>query len=127
MKNHIHVLSILLIVVSIFWMFLGLFLTVGITFIPTFTESLTLDSKFNQIIHSLGTLSNVIAYSFIFLSLLGISSAIGLLMYNQVARIIALFLFVLSLFNFPIGTCISAYGIYVLINDEVIELFNKKK
>lgn len=56
-------------------------------------------------------------------SLPGLAAGIGLLTYKPWARILTIVLSVLNILNFPIGTLIGAYGLYVLLSQEGARLF----
>lgn len=60
--------------------------------------------------------------SLIFL-LPGLLAGFGLLGYRQWARVLTIILSILNLFNFPIGTAVGIYGLWVLFNDETDRLF----
>ena len=126
MKNHISVLGILLIVVSLLWLFLGLFLTIGVTLISSFLEHFISTTNYISLFETIGIFSKFIGVFFVFLSGVGFYSSVGLFNYNPTSRITSLIICILTLFSFPIGTFIGAYGIYVLINQDTVKLFNKK-
>jgi hypothetical protein len=54
-----------------------------------------------------------------------IIAGIGLLKHKEWARILALILSAISLLEFPIGTIIGIYGLWVLLNQETVRLFNQ--
>ncbi len=54
----------------------------------------------------------------------GIIGGIGLLRWKSWARYLVLVLAVLDLFNFPIGTAVGVYTIWVLAQDETARLFS---
>jgi hypothetical protein len=57
----------------------------------------------------------------VFIAALGIPSLIcgwGLLNYKPWARVLGIVLSALQLANFPVGTAIGGYGLWVLLNDE---------
>ncbi len=56
-------------------------------------------------------------------SLPGIIGGIGLLRFKSWARYLVLVLSVLDLLNIPIGTALGIYSIWVLVNDETVQLF----
>jgi hypothetical protein len=56
-------------------------------------------------------------------SLPGLVAGIGLLKYKPWARILAIVLSALNLINFPLGTILGVYGLYVLLSDEGARLF----
>jgi hypothetical protein len=57
------------------------------------------------------------------LSLPGIIAGIGLLKYQPWARILTIVLSALNLMNFPIGTILGIYGLWVMLSDEGSRLF----
>jgi hypothetical protein len=65
----------------------------------------------------------VVAFLLVVLSVPEIIGGFGLLQGSEWARILVLILSVLNLFNFPIGTAIGVYSIWVLIQEETVQLF----
>ena len=61
------------------------------------------------------------------LSLPGIVAGIGLLKRREWGRILALILGVLSLLNIPFGTLLGLYSLWVLANQETINLFRRAR
>jgi hypothetical protein len=59
----------------------------------------------------------------ILLSVPGIIGGIWLLKRKAWARILVLVLGVLKLFNIPLGTILGIYTLWVLLNDETVQLF----
>lgn len=57
------------------------------------------------------------------LSVPGLIGGIGLLKRAPWARVLVIIISVLDLMNFPIGTAIGAYSLWVLVNNETSELF----
>ena len=55
---------------------------------------------------------------------LNIVGGIGLLKGKNWARVLVIFLAVLDLIDFPIGTAIGVYTLWVLLNSETSELFD---
>jgi hypothetical protein len=53
-----------------------------------------------------------------------IVGGVGLLKGKNWARVLVIFLAVLDLLDFPIGTAIGAYTLWVLLNNETSELFD---
>ncbi len=53
----------------------------------------------------------------------GIVAGIGLLDLRPWARVVAIVLSALHLFNIPIGTAIGIFGLWILLNSETEELF----
>lgn len=61
------------------------------------------------------------------LSLPGIVAGIGLLKRREWGRILALILGVLNLLNIPFGTLLGLYSLWVLANQETINLFRRAR
>ena len=57
-------------------------------------------------------------------SIPGIIAGIGLLKLKPWARILAIIVSCLDLFNVPFGTALGVYTLYVLMNDEAIRLLS---
>jgi hypothetical protein len=53
----------------------------------------------------------------------GVAAGIGLLNYQNWARILALILGIINLPGFPVGTALGAYSLWVLLQDETSRLF----
>ena len=114
-EKHLTILSLLMIVYS------GIFLLIGFSFnigVPMIAD-LVNDSTTHAI---LDTIAKYLGNSFIFFSLPGIISGIGLIFKKPWARISSLIVCILSLLSIPFGTCIGIYGIYVLMQDETISI-----
>ena len=68
----------------------------------------------------------VIAAGFLLvISVPDIIGGVGLLKRQSWARIMVLILSVLKLINFPLGTIVGVYSIWVLMQDETAELLNR--
>jgi hypothetical protein len=59
------------------------------------------------------------------ISIPGILAGIGLLKYQQWARILELVLAVLHILSFPLGTALGIYAFWVLTNPQVTPLFER--
>jgi len=70
-----------------------------------------------------GTVGVAIAALLIVISLPGIIAGVGLLKYQQWARIMAIIIGVLHLLSFPFGTALGVYTLYVLLNPEAPSIF----
>jgi hypothetical protein len=69
-------------------------------------------------------LIGVIVFVFLFvISVPGIIGGLGLLQEREWARILVLILAGLNLFNIPIGTAVGIYSIWVLLQEETVQLF----
>ena len=116
MDKHLTVVASLQIGLSV----LGLFFVAFITFIITGLGVVIDDPEAMYII-----LTVLPALGFLVgtLCLLGIVGGIGLFARKNWARILVLILSAIDLVNFPIGTAVGIYTIWVLVQAETAELF----
>jgi hypothetical protein len=116
-KTHIRIVAWINIVFSLLYL-LGALLA--------FTGFFTLGNIFetNDVAGSLLNLSgSLIGIVLIGLALPGLIGGIGLLSYQNWARILIIILSVLSLLNFPLGTFFSIYSLWVLFRSDTRRLF----
>jgi hypothetical protein len=66
---------------------------------------------------------SAIAFFLILVSAPGVIVGIGLLRLHAWARIAAMILAVFNLVNFPLGTAVAVYTIWILMQDETAQLF----
>jgi hypothetical protein len=71
----------------------------------------------------LGLTGAALGVFILLLSLPGIIAGIGLLMFRPWARIVTIVLSALNLMNFPLGTVIGVYGLWVMLSDAGSRLF----
>lgn len=71
----------------------------------------------------LGLTGTALSMMLLVLSLPGLVTGWGLLKLRPWARIVGIVLAVISLINFPIGTAIGVYGLWVLLTKETERLF----
>lgn len=71
----------------------------------------------------LGVLGVVLFGLISLLSIPGLAAGIGLLNFRSWARVLGLILSALNLLNFPFGTLLGAYGLWVLLNKDTETLF----
>ena len=62
----------------------------------------------------------------VFISLPGIIAGIGLYNRKEWARILTIIVSILELLNFPLGTALGVFSIYVLTQPEVVAKFNEQ-
>jgi hypothetical protein len=74
----------------------------------------------------MATIGSIIGFFLIITSIPEIIGGIGLMKYQNWARILILIISFIDLINFPFGTAIGIYSIWVLIQNETIELFKIK-
>jgi hypothetical protein len=73
----------------------------------------------------LTVVGSVIAVFLTVVSVPGLIAGIGLLRRRPWARILAIVVSCLDLFNIPFGTALGVYTFYVLMNDEAIRLLSE--
>jgi hypothetical protein len=126
MHSHVKILAVLQIVfgslglvigLGIFALFGGIAGLVGIT-----------DHSGDALvaIPILGAIGTFILVLLAVLSLPGIIAGVGLLSYRPWARILTIILSVFHLLNFPFGTALGFYGMWVLLSPEGAAIFNPR-
>lgn len=117
MEKHITVVGMLCIGLSILGILIG-----GLAFVLLTWVGFTVhDEEASVILPTVG----IIIGTFLFLiSVPGIIGGIGLLNRKEWARVLVLIVSAFHLINFPIGTAVGTYSIWVLIQQETIRLFN---
>ncbi len=116
MQNQVNLLAWLWIGLSSFGVIFALFifsLLTGVALIAGEPQAATI----------LTFVASAVALLLIVLSIPGIVGGIGLLRRQGWARILILVLAAISLFNFPVGTALGIYSLWVLLQRETQELF----
>jgi hypothetical protein len=116
---HLSVLGWLYIVGNAFFLLLAAF---GFFLLPTLA-AISGDADATTILSVVGTVFGLLMT---FLALPGMLVGYGLLRHKLWARMWAMILAVLGLVNFPFGTVIGIYALYVLSQQAVIEYFELK-
>lgn len=71
----------------------------------------------------IGLTGTVLCAFLLAVSLPGFAAGVGLLKYKPWARILTIVLSALNLINFPFGTVVGGYGLYVLLSEDGSRLF----
>lgn len=71
----------------------------------------------------LSFIGNSLGIILLFFSLLGVIGGIGLFSYRPWARILVMIVSALNCLNVPVGTAKGIYSLWVLMQHEIIELF----
>jgi hypothetical protein len=121
MDTHVKVLAILYIVFGVLGTLLGLGFMALLSFIGVAGAASDPDAWMAMPI--LGITGAALGVFLLILSLPGIIAGIGLLKYRPWARILTIVLSALNLMNFPIGTILGIYGLWVMLSDEGSRLF----
>lgn len=111
MQQHYRILGILYLVLSGITLFIGFTISTILHTVGVFSN----DAQAEQVLSIIGTIFPIL---FSIISAPGIIAGIGLLYYKRWALILALILSVFQLLNFPFGTALSIYAIYVFVKDE---------
>ena len=118
MEKHVTIVAILHIIGGVLLFLIG-------TILFLILSGAGLISREPIAIFVTSTIGTILAIIFTLLSLPSIIGGIGLMQYKNWARILLLFVAVINLLNFPIGTIIGLYTLWVLLQDRTIRLFEQ--
>ncbi len=124
MKQHVSILGVLYIAFSVFGMLIAILVLVvlgGAAGIASMVAQQEPDAAVAAPI--LGIVAVAVFSLITLLSVPGIAVGIGLVKFKEWARILGLVLSALNLLNFPFGTILGGYGLWVLLNKETEPLF----
>jgi hypothetical protein len=122
LEQHVPVLGWIYIISSAFFLVLGLFLFLLLSGIGLFAASGDPDAPF-----ILAMIGIFVGGLMVVMGLPGILAGWGLLKRKNWARVLALIVGVINIFNVPIGTAIGVYTLYVLLQPEAGAYFNGEK
>jgi hypothetical protein len=117
MENHITAVGVLSIGLSVLGILIGAFIFVLLAGIGYVVQ----DEEAAPVLAIVGFFVGLVL---VILAIPGIIGGIGLLKRREWARILVLITSAFHLLNFPIGTAIGGYSIWVLVNADTIRLFN---
>lgn len=123
MDTHVRIVGILHIVFGVLGLFLGLaglLMFGGIAGVAALGEGNTDAFVAIPILGAIGTLIFLVA---LVLSLPGIIAGFGLLSYKPWARILTIVLSAVHILNFPFGTALGVYGLWVLLSPQTVARF----
>jgi Ni,Fe-hydrogenase I cytochrome b subunit len=120
MEKHINTVAALQIGLSIFNLIMALAVYSFMKLIGGFV-----DDPSGEMVLTL--IANMAATFLIILSFPGIIAGLGLYRRKEWARILTLILSVIHIFNFPFGTAIGIYSIWVLIQPESVAAFGNQE
>lgn len=120
MKKHVIVVG----AIHIGFGFLGLVGAVALFFALSFAQGFVPQSEIPAIVLQFLSLSLPLLVGF--MSTLGLVGGIGLLSFQPWARYLIIVVAALGCLNIPIGTLKGVYSLWVLMQDETIQLFEKK-
>lgn len=121
-EQHVPILGWLYIISSAFFLLIGLFLFVLLGGLSAFAASGDPEAPYILLLVGLfvGGIMAVVA-------LPGLLAGWGLLRRKNWGRVLALIVAILNLFNFPLGTALGAYTLYVLLQNEATPYFQGEK
>ena len=125
MRNHIRVLGILNIVYGSLTL-LGA-LVVGLIFggVTGFLGAIDLDRDARIVLPIVALVGGFVFILLVLLSLPSLIIGWGLTQYAPWARIAGIVISALHLFNVPVGTALGVYGLWVLLQNESLPLFER--
>jgi len=120
MKKHVTIVGVLHIVFGA----LKVIAAISLFFVFNFAQSFVADVEVaTTVITIIKTLLPVLIGLG---GILGLVGGVGLFSYQQWARILVIIVSALNCLNIPIGTAKGVYSIWALLQDDTIQLFNKK-
>jgi hypothetical protein len=120
-ETHVKVLAWLYIVFGVLGSLLGLGLMALLTVIGAAGAASDPDAVLALPI--LGLTGAALGVFMLLLSLPGIIAGMGLLQLRPWARVLTIVLSALNLMNFPFGTILGVYGLWVMLSDDGSRLF----
>jgi hypothetical protein len=127
MEQHVKILGVL----NIVWGALGAF--AGLALLAVFGGAYGIVGAVAQhqpmppfVPSILAIVGGIISFAFLILSAPSIIVGAGLICFKPWARILAIVVSALHLFNIPLGTALGVYGLWVLFSDESQKLFESK-
>ena len=117
MERHITIVAVLYIA------FNALALLIGCVVLAVLVSGGLLSGEQEALVATTGV-GLFVACFLLALSLPGIIGGWGLLQRKSWARILIIVLSILNLLNFPLGTAVGVYSLWVLFNQETAEIFS---
>jgi hypothetical protein len=116
MQQHVTVLGWLYIIGHVFFIVIG-----GFVFVLLAGIGVVVDNR--EALSILGIVGTWIALFLTALALPGLIAGAGLLKRQMWGRVLAIIVAVFGLINFPIGTAISIYALFVLLQNAAADYF----
>jgi hypothetical protein len=120
MEKHIKLLGTLYIIFGALFM-------VGAVIIYLIVTTAGVISGDETAIFVTGIVGIVIGAFLFLVSIPGIIGGIGLLKHQQWAKVLILIIGIINLINFPIGTFLGIYTMWVLMNNQTEKIFEKQQ
>ena len=116
MPQHVTIVGWLFIISHVFFIMIGGFVFVLLTGIGVVVHD-------REVLSILGIVGTWTALFLTMLALPGLIAGVGLLKRQMWGRILALIVAFFGLINFPIGTAISVYALFVLLQNAAADYF----
>ena len=117
MEQHIRIVALLHIILG------GIFVAVAVALFVFGAGAAVLSAPGTDEALAGTTCFGIIAVVIAVLSLPSIIAGVGLQRRKKWARILTIILSVINLFNFPVGTALGGYSLWVLLNDQSTSYF----
>jgi len=128
METHVKVVAILNIVLGALGILGGLAMLLLFGGIANVVEATAYgDPDARVAIPILGVIGIGLFIFLLIISIPGIVAGIGLLQFQEWARILAIVISALNLINIPFGTALGVYGLWVLLSDATQPLFRRQR
>ncbi len=124
MDTHVKILGILHIVFGAMGLLAGLFVMALFGGVAGLVGAFGHGGESLIAIPILGGIGALVLLVTMVLSLPGLIAGIGLMRFRGWARILTIILSAINLLNFPFGTALGVYGLWVLLSVEGTRLFN---
>jgi len=124
MRTHVKVLGVVYLAVGACMLLLALFLALTMGSVTGIVGATAEPQDAAIAIPILGIAGMALVVMFGVFSLPSLITGYGLLYFKSWARIVGIVLSAVSLINFPLGTAVGVYGLWVLLNKETERLFN---
>ncbi len=126
MPEHVRIVAILQIVVGVLGVLAGLFVLAIFGVGGAIVGAAAQNDPDAMVAAPIMGVIGVALFLFILLaSLPGIIAGVGMLKYRPWSRILAIVVSALNLLNVPLGTALGVYSLWVLLNNEVEQLFKE--
>lgn len=123
MSTHVKVLGVLFIAISALGVLAALFLMLAVGGAAGIVGAAADPEEAAIALPIIGLTGTALVVFFLALSLPGLITGFGLLGFRPWARIVGIVLAILQLVNFPFGTVLGVYALWVLLNTDSERLF----
>ena len=124
MQTHVKVLGVVYMAVGACMLLLALFLALTMGSVAGIVGATAEPQDAALAVPILGIAGTALVIMLGIFSLPSLITGYGLLYFKPWARIVGIVLSAVSLINFPLGTAVGVYGLWVLLNKETERLFN---